>query len=291
MSEKVRQFWLENALGEIYSLHNVKTFLNAPQGLGYSVDINTVRLGNSHLIVSEDYDLGSVSGELLFLEGRLPAYQQYLAFAHFLYSRPIVLHYLTPATNAEYRCQVRVTDLQKSEVSEDGIMRCPITMFQQTLWYTAQANVLEADNTVSDSKVYPLDRPYHYGESSMNNMTLYNDGVADTPLLIEIFGECTDPMWRLYTADGELYGACRIIGTFDYLSVDSNDLNENIVLERSGSTLPNAINYQDLTVGNPRQTFVTFLKLHPGTSKLVFTMDEEFAGYCRVTWRHAYATV
>lgn len=288
---KTREFWLENANGEKYSLHSVQTFANTPTGLGYGVDINTVRMGNSNLILSEEYNLGSVSAELLFLEGRLRAYQQYLAFAHFLYARPIVLHYRTPATNAEYRCQVRVTDLEKSEVSVDGIMRCPITMYRQTLWYTAEPNVLEADNSVTDSKTYPLDRPYHYGYASMNNMTLYNDGVADTPLLIQIYGECEDPMWRLYTETGEQYGACRIIGTYDYLSVDSNDLDENIVLERSGSVLPNPINYQDLTVGNPRSVYVTFLKLHPGTSKLVFTMDEEFSGYCRVTWRHAYATV
>ena len=291
MSEKVRQFWLVNALGEKYSLHSLQTFASSPSGLGYGVDINTVRLGNSNLILSEEYNLGSFGAELLFLEGRLPAYQQYLAFAHFLYARPIVLHYRTPATNAEYRCQVRVTDLQKTEVSEDGIMRCPITMYRQTLWYTADANVIEADNTVEDSKTYPLDRPYHYGYASMRNLTLYNDGVADTPMLIEIFGECVDPMWRLYDSEGNLYGASRIVGTFDTVTVDSDDLNERIVLERNGAILPNAINYQDLTVGDPRQTFVTFLKLRPGTSKLVFTMDEDFGGYCRVTWRSAYATV
>lgn len=291
MIAKTREFWLENANGEKYSLHNLATYANSPSGLGYGVDLSTMRLGNSNLIVSEEYNLGSFSAELLFLEGRLRAYQQYLNFAHFLYARPIILHYKTPATNAEYRCQVRVTDLQKTEVSEDGIMRCPITMYRQTLWYTAQPNIIEADNTVEDSKYYPLIRPYHYGYSSMNNMTLTNDGVADTPLLIEIFGECENPMWSLYTADGEQYGACRIIGTFDYLSVDSNDLDENIVLERGGSYLPNAINYQDLTVGSPREIYVTFLKLHPGASKLVFTMDEDFSGYCRVTWRHAYATV
>lgn len=289
--EKVREFWLENAIGETYSLHSVKTFLNEPSGLGYGVNLNTVRLGNSDLIVSETYNLGSVTGELLFMEGRLPAYQQYLAFAHFLYSRPIVLHYKTPATNNEYQCQVRIIDLQKSEVAQDGIMHCPISMYRQTLWYTAQPNILEADNSVEDSKLYPLQREYHYGISSMNNMTLYNDGVADTPLLIEVFGECEDPIWRLYTEDGTQYGACKIIGTYDYVSVNSDDLEENITLERSGSVIPNAINYQDLTVGSPREVFVTFLKLHPGTSRLVFTMDENFSGYCRITWRHAYATV
>lgn len=288
---KTREFWLENANGDTYSLHSVQTFANNPSGLGYAVDINTVRLGNSNLIVAEEYNLGSFSAELMFLEGRLSAYQQYLEFAKFLYARPIILHYKTPATNAKYRCQVRVTDLQKTQVSEDGIMRCPITMYRQTMWYTDEVNVFEADTRVLDSKEYPLQRPYYYGAESMNNISLYNDGVADTPMLIEIDGECTDPMWTLYTEDGEQYGACRMLGTYEYVSVDSNDLEENIILKRGGSIIPNAINYQDLSVGNPRQVFVTFLKLHPGKSKLVFSMDQSFSGFARITWRHAYATV
>lgn len=288
----VRQFWLENANGIKYSLHRVESFLNTPSGLGYGVDISTFKLGDSNVIATEEYNLGSVEGEILFMEEREKAYQQYFQFAQFLYARPITLHYVPPNTFDGYHCQVRITNVEKGEVnSDDGILHVPVSMYRQTMWYTDKENVISVKAEYEDGKEYPLDRPYHYGMFSTNGMILTNNGVANAPLIIEVDGASSDVMWRLFDANYNLYGACRIIGDYDYVYVNSNDLEEEIRLVDNDVFLPNAINYQDLTVGDPRNVFVTFLKLRPGQSRLAFNLTDEFTGTVTVRWRNAYVTV
>lgn len=293
----MRKFWLTNSDDVIFSLNgenieNTLSFLNSPSGLGYSVDINTVKLGNTDMILSEVYNLGSVGGEILFIGDKRNAYQQYQDFMSFLARKPITLHYLPPNTNDSYQCLIRVVSLEKTEVShEDGIMHCPVQLYRQGMWYNDTPNVLDADNSISDGKKYPLDRPYSYGAVSLENIQLVNSGMTDTSIKVEIFGSCTDPSWKLFDDENVQYGACKILGTYDYVRVDSDDLNEEIHLERNGAVIANAINYQDLTVGSPQSVLVTFLKIRPGTSTLMFDLEETFAGYVRITWRNAYVSV
>ena len=293
----VRDFWLTNADDLVFRLKgenisNTISFLHEPNGLGYSVNLSTVKLGNTDIILSEQYNLGSVAGDLIFI-GSLPdVYQQYQNLLSFLARKPITLHYLPPNTNDSYNCRVRVVSLEKSEVNaEDFVMHCPIQMYRQGMWYNDTPNIIDVDNTTNDGKSYPLDRPYSYGALSLKNIQLRNDGMTDTSLKIEIFGECTNPLWELYDEENNKYGAAKITGTYDYVLVDSDDIDEKIALEHNGSVVANAINYQDLTVGSPQQVFVTFLKLKPGTSTLSFTLGDNFAGYVRVTWSNAYVSV
>lgn len=289
----VREFWLTNSKGVKYSLHSTtQAFLNEPSGLGFAVDASIVKLGNSSFILSEDYDLGSVQGEVMFFGNRREVYNQYFKFTQFLYAKPIQLHYRTPDKTESYYCQVRVVNLEKSEIGQGGLLRCPISLLRQSMWYNDTRNVVEARNTAVEGKMYPLYRPYHYGTVSTSNIEIYNAGIADAPILVEVDGRVVDPAWSLYDENNDLYGSAKILGTYDYVSVDSDDLNEQISLTRDGSVIANAVNYQDLTVGDPRNVYVTFLKLRPGTSRMTFTFGTgEFGGVIRVTWRNAYVTV
>lgn len=288
----VREFWLTNRSGKKYSLHRLETFLNNPAGLGYGVDIGSIKIGHSNMIVSDEYDLGTISGELLFIQDRAEAYQQYFEFVRFLYDKPIQLHYLPPNTFDSYYCQVRIVGVEKSEVNHtDSILHVPIQMFRQTLWYTDRANEIVVYNTQEEGKKYALQRPYHYGAVDVNNVQITNAGVNETPILVTIEGETTDPMFSIYDSNSVLYGRAKILGTYDNIEIDSDDLTQHIALVRNGSYIPNAINYQDLTVGDPREVYVTFLKLQPGTSKMTFSLGDSFEGNVKVQWRDAYVTV
>lgn len=65
-----RQFYLENSLGKKYELtnKNFKQFLNEPEGLGFSKNLNVLRIGNVELITDEQYSMPSISGEVLFYD-------------------------------------------------------------------------------------------------------------------------------------------------------------------------------------------------------------------------------
>lgn len=289
----VREFWLTNADGTKFSLMPHTNFLYEPQGLGYGVSLTTTKLGNTDVILSEMYNLGSVEGELLFMDNALGSkYQRYQEFLQFLSRKPIQLHYLPPNATDAYYCAIRVVSVEKTEVNhEDNVLHCPIQMYRQTMWFNETPTVMEVGNTVTDGKSYPLDRPYAYGQNSLSNIALYNSGMADAAMKLEIVGSCTNPQWELYDDESVQYGACKITGTYDYVMINSDESNETIYLERGGSVIPNAANYQDLTVGSPQQVYVTFLKLKPGSSRLVFIPDENFSGYVRITWRNSYVSV
>lgn len=293
----VRNFWLTNAEDNTYELlgpnvNNTITFLYEPEGLGYSVDLSTIKLGNTNIIMSEQYNLGTFAGDLVFFGTVAEVYQQYQNLLSFLSKRPITLHYLPPNTDTGYRCLVRVTSVEKTEVNyEDSCLHCPIQMFRQGMWYQDEPNELVVYNDTEDGKKYPLDRPYSYGALSLQNIQLTNVGMADTGIKVEIFGSVTNPEWSLFNNDGVQYGAAKILGSYDYVRVDSDDMSEEVYLELGGSSIANAINYQDLTVGSPQQIYVTFLKLRPGRNTLMFDLGDSFDGYVRLTWSNAYVSV
>lgn len=293
----VRNFWLTNADDVRYELKgenisNTISFLHEPEGLGYNVDLTTVKLGNTDIILSETYNLPPVAGDLIFI-GSLPdVYQQYQNLLTFLARRPITLHYMPPNVNDGYRCLVRVTGIEKGEVNyEDSCLHCPIQFYRQSMWFNDEPNILDVRNEIAEGKSYPLDRPYSYGAVGLENIRLTNNGMTSTSLKVEIFGDVTDPEWSLFDENNVKYGAAKILGSYTYVRVDSDDTGEEIHLERNGSVIANAINYQDLTVGSPQQVYVTFLKLQPGTSTLMFTLGDNFDGYVRLTWSNAYVSV
>lgn len=293
----VRNFWLTNADDVRFDLKgrntaNTISFLHEPEGLGYTVGLSTVKLGNTDIILSEQYSLPPAAGDLIFIGSVPDMYQQYQNLLTFLARRPITLHYLPPNTNESYRCLVRVTSLEKTEVNaEDGCLHCPIQFYRQSMWFNDNPNILDVRNEIGEGKSYPLDRPYSYGAVGLENIRVVNNGMTDTSIKIEIFGAVTDPEWKLFDENNEQYGAAKILGTYSYVRVDSDDTAEEIHLERNGSVIANAINYQDLTVGSPQQVYVTFLKIQPGTSTLMFDLGDDFDGYVRLTWSNAYVSV
>ena len=293
----VRNFWLTNADDVRFELKgrniaNTISFLHDPEGLGYTVGLSTVKLGNTDIILSEQYSLPPAAGDMIFIGSVPDMYQQYQNLLTFLARRPITLHYLPPNTNESYRCLVRVTSLEKSEVSaEDGCLHCPIQFYRQSMWFNDNPNILDVRNEIGEGKSYPLDRPYSYGAVGLENIRVVNNGMTDTSIKIEIYGAVTDPEWKLFDENNDQYGAAKILGTYSYVRVDSDDTAEEIHLERNGSVIANAINYQDLTVGSPQQVYVTFLKIQPGTSTLMFDLGDSFDGYVRLTWSNAYVSV
>lgn len=288
-----RKFWLENADGNLYHLTDPTKdwFLADPEGLGITINYTSVKLSNSEFINYKDYDLGSVEGELLFY-GKTNAkkYDDYFNFLRFLSRTPIYLHYLTPNSATAYRTLVQLTGMEKSQVETDGILHCPISFKRQTLWFSDQLNTITVGGSIEDGKMYELYRPYSYGAISYRNINILNNGMIDAPFTFLIEGSVTDVTYSL-SQYGEIFGRGKILGTYDRVYVDSDDLTERIELGLNGSNIPNAVNYQDLTVGSANEIFVTFLKLRAGMNNLNFALPDSFDGTIEVSWRNAYLSV
>lgn len=294
----VRKFWLENQNGEIwhFTSEESKTFLNAPAGLGMSVNYAGFRLGNAEVVNYQQYQLNSITGTLIFHKNtRTDIYEDYFKFMQFISNNSLLkLHYQTPNDfETSYYSYGFVAQIDKGEIDNSRlVMQCPIVFKRQTFWRNDKINILNIENEAgTDGKKYELLRPYYYASSKLNNIRIVNRGNAEATLKITIFGEAENPTFKIYDSSNRQYGAMRMLGTFDEVMVDSDDLNENIVLKRNGAILTAPYGYQDLTIGAPNQIYVTFVKIKSGVSTGVFSSDNTFTGSVRLEWSDEYVSV
>ena len=297
MANDIRKFWLENQNGDLWYFtdEESKTFFDAPTGLGINLEYGGYRLGNAEVINYQNYDLLAIQGTLLFFRNsRAEIYKDYFDFMNFIANNSLLkLHYKTPNSfDSFYRyCFVRKVD--KTQINSDALaMECPITFQTQTFWRNDNKNVVVVDNSIAnDGKSYELTRSYYYPTSKLSNIKVLNRGNTETALKVTIEGEVTNPTLNVYDNSNDKYGAMRMLGTFDKVIVDSDDISESIVLEQDGATLVAPYSYQDLSIGSPNQTYITFLKLKSGESSLRFNADNSFNGIVTLEWSDEYVAI
>lgn len=294
-----RKFWLENSLGAKYHLADRASaiFFYEPDGLGFSKEIETERVGNQETVISELIDMPTVSGELLFYKDTTSnKYQEYYNFIQFIKYKPLKLHYLPPNTQEDYVCNVVMTKLDKSEVSsDDNVLHCATEIRCLTHWQTSQTRTIVVTADASDdSKDYPLAYPYGYGAGSLNNIELRNEGTEAVGMVIEITGEAVNPQIALFDENNNEYGLLKLSGTFDYVRINTNDVEEEIYLERNGAPLANPVSYQDFVTYQgltDDKIKTTFIQLNVGMTKMSCTFANEFDGSVSISWKPTYATV
>lgn len=297
----VRMFWLENSLGEIYKFTdgNSKIFLSSPQGFGFSKNIQTLRLGDSEYVTSESYNMPSPQGELFFYDRLNKGYQDYDYFIKFITNEPLRFYYQPPNTLFPYYIDCKIIQLDKSEYDSDGVMRCPIVFAGTSMWLNSGQTVMDISNIQEDDgKYYSLERPYHYSGQLMNNIVVNVLGNLPAEFEFEVYGEVTNPILTA-TKESVTYGILKLDGTFNSndqtkpsVYVNSNDIEEDIVLRSGDSVLSNPTSYQDLSIANGTAN-LTFFKLLPGKSVLSFSCSDinTFDGFIRIKWKDKRVSV
>ena len=295
MAIPYRKFKLVNGAGEEFKLTEPanKVFGDNPQGLGYSKTMQTLRLGNDNLIPYQIFNLDQIQFDLLFYDTSLSdKYQKYNDFVSFLSHKPLYLHYQRPNSFTWYRRRVETVSLTKTQVEhETRYMKCVFTLLPLSFWEDDISNVIETGNQIENGKVYPIIYPIMYGNTGLSNIPMTSNGMLDAPIELTINGSVTNPQWILYDEDDNIYGRGKLIGTFDSVYVNSDEADEQMILERGGLILDNPMSFQDLTVGSPNQIYITFMKLQTGRSKLRFIVDGGFSGTVKIEWRNRYVTV
>lgn len=290
-----RKHWLINALGDRYDFTDKNTFvfLNAPQGFGFSRSFTSLKVGNSELVTSQQFELTDIVGELCFYaEDNGEVYEDYRRFIQFAKHKPLEFHYQTPNEINSYYCDVLFIEADKSEIGTDGALRVPVTFHRLTEWLNDEDYTIVLTNTSSDDgKYYDLIRDYHYAGSDLSNTVINNEGTDDVGFLIEIDGEVQNPQFTL-TQSGEQYGICKINGTYDFVQIDSVERTESMYLERNGSAITNPEQYQDFTIRNG-SAYLTWCKFKVGQTQFTFTCGniETFTGTITIRFKNSYATV
>lgn len=249
-----RKFYMTNGNGQTvhFSNHSSSIFLNNPSGLGFSQALTTTQYAD-RLVSEASQNFPSVSGEILFYDGtRADKYEEYNSFVDFLTCLPLTFYYEIPTVPAlTFSLEVDVTSIEKTEVKTDGMMRCNFTLQGLSRWKGDTVTITGTGTTY----------------------TLTNNGQMPCGFEITLEGSMENPYFTL-EQDGELYGEAKFDSSsaFSSVYVNSNDGEQDIVLERGGSVLPNPLSYQDLSISNGA-IYVTFIKLAKGESTLTIGFD------------------
>lgn len=292
--QEVRRFWLVNTLGNRYDFtKDCSVFLESPQGLGFRKVYTSMVVGNSELVTSQQFSLTDIQGNLLFMDNTNGTkYQKYQDFIQFAKYKPLEFHYQTPNNLDSYHCDVIFVQANKTEVNTDGILNVPVTFHRLTEWLTDNDETFVMDNSpLDEGKFHDLVYDYHYAGTNLSNTPITNRGTDDVGFVLEVFGEVQNMQFTL-SQGGEVYGICKINGTYDYVMIDSVERTETIYLERNGSVITNPEQYQDFTIANG-QSYLTWAKLRVGQSTFAFTSGniDTFSGTVMISFKTSYATV
>ena len=272
-----RRFWLINGDGERWDLTDkeFKSFLNNPTGLGFRKTIEITRYGEKANKNNEVYDFPQPSGELLFYDTyNSTRYDKYNKFIRFLMSQPITLYYMIPVSYI-------------SGIANIFTLDCDVTEVQKT--------ESKADHILTSSIVFNGLGFYEGDEISVNGTTdtytLTNEGDFPVGFEITVEGSLTKPYITL-SQDGELYGEAKFVGTNAYnsLYLNSNDGEQNIILQQGGSVIPNPLSYQDLSISNG-SIYVTFVKLAKGVSELSIGVESGSISNVNIKYSPKYRSV
>lgn len=295
MDINYRRHWLINALGERYDFteRENEVFLSNPSGFGFQRSYSSMIVGNSELITAQQFTLTDIRGELLFYKasvgGKYEDYQNFIQFAKF---KPLEFHYQTPNELASYHCDVIFVQADKTEVDTDNILHVPVVFHRLTEWLTDENKQYSFNNSLLDEgKYHDLVYDYHYAGTNLSNSVITNDGTDDVGFIIEVIGNCQNPQFTL-TQNGEVYGICKINGTYDFVMVDSVERTEQIYLELNGASISNPERYQDFTIRNGA-SYLTWCKLKVGDSTFSFTCGniETFSGEVNIRFKNSFASV
>lgn len=297
-----RKFSLVNSDNATWNLTDplTKTFANNPDGLGLRTNYNGYRLGNKVRVSGFTYEFINKNFEIIFYgDTQEEIYANYSKFVQFITTGELILLYEIPSDKAVYRIKILINELNKTEIKENGYMSCNFSMTPLSFWEDSQKNTIIINSSTTPSggantnnlKSYPLTRPYAYAASGFDDIEINTKGNFETPIEITITGEVTDPKYNIYNEDNKLTGVCKLDGSFDLVYINSDEIDEELLLLSNGLILPNPYNYQDIEVGDNETTKITFLTFNKGYNKMTFNLGSTFEGSVKIEWRNRYISI
>ena len=281
----IRKFKLRNEYAQEYSLNMPNTaFLYEPQGLGYAMDYGYMRLGYSFVQNYLKDKQMEISGSVVFT-----AASPYEAAADFLRfvrgSGKLTLVYTTNA--GEFLRDVDLVSYEKTEITEGGVLQCPVKFITRGLWYANDVTTLSVViDSESNYAKYSYKWPAVFRSVIGGSVVVSNDGSVDAPFTVVFSGPIVDPSMIL-KVDGEEAARIDITGeaslgeTLNYSSVDGDLYIYHIAADGTKTNLIGGLN-----INNDN-----FFKIPVGTSELKFESSSSITQPIIISMRKLFRAV
>lgn len=256
----VRQFRLQNASGATWDLMNKNAFFYSPDGLGFRMDSEFFRIGNTYQLIDTEAAQKTPAGIMVFA-----SYQLYRQFADFINLTPLKLMY-KPMNEWVYLDCI-VSSLSKAEFDHtDKRLKCNIDFQGLGKWYVPRQAIRSGVET-ANSKKYTYSYDYSYADSITGIINIINNSSEDSPTIITIRGQITNPTWTLIVNNQTVQSGSvtATITSGDKLVINSKD-NELEIAEYTNSNVYVRNLYQDSDFEKDN-----FIYVPPGSSTLRVT--------------------
>lgn len=148
----MRYFKLENSASETLDITTQEIFFNEIEGLGFEEDNTFVSIGPVWRLQQRTVRQKPVTGKITFTAiGGTTPYEKYEAFFRFISKFPLyLLYYPHGLSGTEYKKRVRVSVLEKSELTLYGSLDCHVEFMPYTPWYTVSSyeNIVPEDTEI-----------------------------------------------------------------------------------------------------------------------------------------------
>lgn len=242
----VRQFKLQNALGQTFDLMQRDAFFYSPDGLGFRMNSEFMQIGGSYQLIETEAAQKTPAGIMVFKN-----YAKYQEFVKFITPTPLKLMYKPLNEWAYLDCIV--SSLSKAEIDyKDNTLKCNIDFQGLSKWYIPRAVKRSGVETV-DAKKYTYSYNYTYADSVTGVINITNNSSEDSPTIITIMGEITNPAWALIVNNKTVQSGAvtATIDTGNKLVINSKDNQLEIAEYTAGNVfVRNLYQYSDFTLDN-----------------------------------------
>ena len=222
----IRAFTLRNEYGRSYRLDIPnRGFFYEPEGLGYGMEASYMKIGFNWVRNYFKDAQAEITGSIVFTTDK-----PYLANAEFLQfirtSSKLILVYETDA--GEYLRNVDLISYEKSEISEGGVLQCPVTLRALGLWYlNADTRFSISAGAEDDTLKYSYKWPSRFQQTVGGSLVISNAGSVPAPFTVVFNGPIVNPKLILIVDDVEvsrveITGEADTGETIKYSSIDGD---------------------------------------------------------------------
>ena len=151
----MREFTLQNKIGEVYRLNSLENFLHEPEGIGFTRNTTYKKIGSNYEVVQDGFEQTPITGRIMFKTDIInSAYIKYLKFSRFLQEIPLTLIYRIPGGEFFIDClpgAVEKTEINGALGMDVGITLTPISMWYRVIKETASGSVTVKSDSLNES--------------------------------------------------------------------------------------------------------------------------------------------
>lgn len=152
----MRHFTLVNSSGDSLDITTTEILFHDISGLGFDEDNDFRQIGDFWMLNRTGRNQSTISGNIIFNEtegDRKDPYEKYWFFSQFIRKAPLTMLYNPYGDGLDehtYRRTVRVSKLEKSEKTENGVLDSSIEFVCYTPWYNIITASLVSEESETD---------------------------------------------------------------------------------------------------------------------------------------------